>query len=240
MSYNRPVTRSDPTLTGRCLGCDYLLRDLPTPRCPECGRPFDPLDPTTMRTGRAGDDLRRWFFARLGWQGVLVTAFPMLLLVWVFSSPGPYYMGLIMVFVIGALALVPTAALTARASGGKVRRGTLLIVTVLTCASVVFVELPLRVRFALSIPAMNRLLLDVRANPDAPQPQRRWVGLYEIGEVRPPRSGGLSGSGITRFYEPGSLENGFAYSDTPIRGYPGINPGAGGHLFGGWYWFSDD
>lgn len=34
-----------------CLGCGYRLRGLPEPRCPECGRPFDPDDPRTMHVG---------------------------------------------------------------------------------------------------------------------------------------------------------------------------------------------
>ncbi|UCG17631.1 MAG: hypothetical protein JSV19_06290, partial [Phycisphaerales bacterium] len=29
---------------GRCRVCDYDLRGLPEPRCPECGSPFDPAD----------------------------------------------------------------------------------------------------------------------------------------------------------------------------------------------------
>ena len=33
---------------GHCKGCGYSLRALTLPRCPECGRPFDPDDPTTM------------------------------------------------------------------------------------------------------------------------------------------------------------------------------------------------
>ncbi len=33
----------------RCLGCGYSLRGLAEPRCPECGRPFDPADPTSVR-----------------------------------------------------------------------------------------------------------------------------------------------------------------------------------------------
>ncbi len=32
----------------RCLGCGYLLRGLPAPRCPECGRSFDPAIAKTM------------------------------------------------------------------------------------------------------------------------------------------------------------------------------------------------
>ena len=33
----------------RCLGCGYLLRGLSVPRCPECGRPYDPGDARTYR-----------------------------------------------------------------------------------------------------------------------------------------------------------------------------------------------
>ena len=33
-----------------CLGCRYPLGGLPEPRCPECGRPFDPDDPKTFGT----------------------------------------------------------------------------------------------------------------------------------------------------------------------------------------------
>ncbi|MEW6251117.1 MAG: hypothetical protein AB1716_10755 [Planctomycetota bacterium] len=31
----------------RCLGCGYILDGLPEPRCPECGRWFDPGNPDT-------------------------------------------------------------------------------------------------------------------------------------------------------------------------------------------------
>jgi hypothetical protein len=31
----------------RCLGCAYILEHLEAPRCPECGRIFDPLNPAT-------------------------------------------------------------------------------------------------------------------------------------------------------------------------------------------------
>ena len=32
-----------------CLDCDYSLHNLSENRCPECGRAFDPDDPTTYR-----------------------------------------------------------------------------------------------------------------------------------------------------------------------------------------------
>lgn len=41
--------RIDYTESARCISCGYLLRGLPEPRCPECGRGFNPNDPTTMK-----------------------------------------------------------------------------------------------------------------------------------------------------------------------------------------------
>ena len=46
-----------PLAGARCLACDYLLEGLPTPTCPECGRPFDPDDP--------GSYFPPWFRSRL-------------------------------------------------------------------------------------------------------------------------------------------------------------------------------
>jgi hypothetical protein len=42
----------DPRDGALCLGCNYPLRGLREPRCPECGRAFDPDDPWTMNIGR--------------------------------------------------------------------------------------------------------------------------------------------------------------------------------------------
>lgn len=33
----------------QCLRCSYLLEGLPENRCPECGQPFDPADPSTWK-----------------------------------------------------------------------------------------------------------------------------------------------------------------------------------------------
>ena len=32
-----------------CIDCDYALKKLESNRCPECGRPFDPQNPSTYR-----------------------------------------------------------------------------------------------------------------------------------------------------------------------------------------------
>ena len=41
---------------GRCRVCDYDLRGLPKPRCPECGTPFDPAEvPALAQDGHTAD-----------------------------------------------------------------------------------------------------------------------------------------------------------------------------------------
>ncbi len=41
---------------GRCRVCDYDLRGLPKPRCPECGTPFDPVEvPALAQDGHTSD-----------------------------------------------------------------------------------------------------------------------------------------------------------------------------------------
>jgi hypothetical protein len=43
-----------------CSTCDYRLRGLPEPVCPECGQPFDPDDPTTYAIEPRRRRRRRW------------------------------------------------------------------------------------------------------------------------------------------------------------------------------------
>ena len=45
-----------------CVACGYPLYGLPSQTCPECGRWFDPRDPSTFRVGGQTPDWRR--FAR--------------------------------------------------------------------------------------------------------------------------------------------------------------------------------
>ncbi len=44
----------------RCLKCGYLLRGLPTPVCPECGRTFEPADPATYDIRPPGRRRKKW------------------------------------------------------------------------------------------------------------------------------------------------------------------------------------
>ena len=59
----------------RCSGCDYALDHLPSKRCPECGREFDPQDPTSFNDPLAPRKrvVSSWWFlgAALVWTQVV-------------------------------------------------------------------------------------------------------------------------------------------------------------------------
>jgi hypothetical protein len=55
-----------------CLGCGYSLKGLTDPRCPECGREFDSLDPRTF--GKSAPSARRRRFVVFA----LIGAYPLL------------------------------------------------------------------------------------------------------------------------------------------------------------------
>jgi hypothetical protein len=50
----------------RCLACGYILDGLPEPRCPECGRAFDPARPETYQSRcKSGRGHLLWALAAL-------------------------------------------------------------------------------------------------------------------------------------------------------------------------------
>jgi hypothetical protein len=86
-----PVTLSIPA-DAHCLSCNYPLSHLPTPRCPECGRPFDPADPFTMNVGRPLSPLALRILAPARWPKPLAYTLASLLTLWSLLLPGygPY------------------------------------------------------------------------------------------------------------------------------------------------------
>jgi len=87
----------------RCLGCGYILENLPAPRCPECGRKFDPANSSTycmeLKSGR------KYLLAAM--IGLLLVALPALGLVAGQSLPGVFGGGDMLM----ACAFVPLAPL---------------------------------------------------------------------------------------------------------------------------------
>jgi hypothetical protein len=62
----------------RCLGCGYILDGLPEPRCPECGRGFDPDDAETFVESTT--DARNCFLLAIAGLAVLALGLAILLL----------------------------------------------------------------------------------------------------------------------------------------------------------------
>jgi hypothetical protein len=177
-----------------------------------------------------------------------------------FTSPEPHYLwnlavpllvvvygGLVVpmiVFLVGGLFglfkldvyryAVP--ALTHRGPGHVRRRRYYLFALLFTAAAMLSImfHVPLYARFALSRPAMDAFVADVRANPDAVRPAIMRVGWYVLETA--PR---LRRDAALMFNLAGDTEAGFTYSATPIED-PGGSKGAGGSLRGGWYWYSNE
>jgi hypothetical protein len=70
------TTGSEPRATpteGLCLDCNYPLRGLADPRCPECGRAFDAADARSFNPGKPMPRWMRWWLKPAG-RGMLICA----------------------------------------------------------------------------------------------------------------------------------------------------------------------
>jgi hypothetical protein len=77
------------TKVGACWECGYSLRGLETPRCPECGRAFDPADAMTMNMGISVGPVKRFMMRPPGWPLYLLTAVAAVWSFWAAASPTP-------------------------------------------------------------------------------------------------------------------------------------------------------
>src|SRR5215207_7045524 len=73
---------------GLCLDCGYALHGLPEPRCPECGRAFDPLDPKTMNMGRELSELAKWVLGPVRWPVSVMSYAAVAVALWYARLPG--------------------------------------------------------------------------------------------------------------------------------------------------------
>ena len=80
-------TEQESTHLGACWECGYSLRGLDSRRCPECGRPFDPADPTTMNMGRNVGPVSKWLMRPPGAPTLTLTAAAVLASLWACAVP---------------------------------------------------------------------------------------------------------------------------------------------------------
>jgi hypothetical protein len=179
-----------------CLDCGYVLDHLAEPRCPECGRPFDPRDPSTFTTPAEYFKWRRWAqpppmtnviaVGVLGTFSLVCASGGTLFADIVICLYLPVLVGLLIEFVVRV-----RAALRARQCAtsflpasrrGPWRWAILPSVTLLLVSSCID-PWPLRARFALSRPAFERVVreLDAGAHPNR---RKQSIGLYSITSIR--------------------------------------------------------
>ena len=188
-----------------CLGCGYSLRGLPEHICPECGRAFDPGDPSTYRQGGSKPYWLRWAAPPKSWHGVVAAACTLGLLSG-YSEPGPrtvlpsspgfcclsapaIVLALAMLIVNYAARMTATAFDSTRAvldrdrlPKGSAARWAVLPLCLIVLASASVTRWPLRARFELSRAALEETAHGYRDGTlTSKRPGR--VGLFHFSDV---------------------------------------------------------
>jgi hypothetical protein len=177
----------------RCLGCKYPLRGLTINRCPECGREFDPNNPKTMYWGRMPGRIGRALLRPPGLLLQSVSAVIVATLFYEASAPeGAMFPDIGLGFVVSILLIavwlgrLVISAILARyfaaplfANRSVGRRWISWPIAILLCVVLIESGAPLRVRFWISRPAMDRLAQEIMQLPlgGSKWPNRN-VGLY--------------------------------------------------------------
>lgn len=236
--------------TARCLGCGYALRELTLPRCPECGRGFDPRDERTF----AGEAIRPWLRLMARPPSFLHVAFAIALtsaILYGRSLPAAAYDPLAPSLpVCGAAAALPVwifwyllrMATTSRASiEGSIRGDELLrrrrwLVTPTCLVLIVLMfcgDWPLRMRFGLSKWAFERearqALLASGGSAYLTTLGPRLVGLYHVDQIE------IYGNRVD-FYVGSSVVDSVGFT---FDAQPGATITPTGQLAGTWDTFED-
>jgi hypothetical protein len=217
---------TDAQDTAACLGCGYALRGLTQHACPECGRAFDPADPDTM----AGADRARvsmWLAnTPMGWMMASATAALVLVLLWNESRPGGQFpTGCFAVIVLAATGFswvirVASQINTPERFSRSWLTAPLIVITALL---LIHFDLPVRARFALSRPAMERQLGLPSSNP-------MILGLYDVRQIE------MSGQ-VTLFYTGTSFLYDVGLMHVPADGVHSETAIQRVDLGGGWWTF---
>lgn len=227
LTTHAPGDSSDPTADKtRCLGCGYWLDGLCQPRCPECGRSFDPLDPTTFLTGTERLKWRRWAQPPPLWNLALAAVATLAILDDASKPLPPNFMMYLLgpFFVIGLAVdyIVRLGALRSdrrRAAGDrqphthrKFWRWFVLPMGWLIALAAIVSDWDLHKRFELSQPAFDRVVANIQPGQEA-DTGFRVIGLYYVWEVRrtgPSRIEFVTGQGLIH-------DVGFLYDQAPSK-----------------------
>jgi len=190
-----PRMGDDTSPLGLCLDCNYALHGLPNPRCPECGREFDPADPQTMNMGRPLTAMKLWILGPIHWHVTLLTWAAMAFALWFARLPGGKVRNSPALWILIAmgglwLAWPIVRRIVGRRCGwpqslllrGQKQR--IIVGFVLLLAAVgVWYRVPLKLAMWISRPAMDRMAKEL-IDSKQPYGEDRWVGVYKARRVK--------------------------------------------------------
>lgn len=230
-----PTTSLDPQKLPHCLKCGYSLTGLTEPRCPECGREFDPLDPRSFQIGPL-NRLQRAALAAPGriFNGAAVAT--AILTCAAAAPPGGYFLLILIVvkawIVLAAVWVVRSilrgiAASRANATLSKAdaRRWAFAPTAFLATILLVVLSAPFWFTYWVSRPFMDSVAQQSRSEmPNAPM-----IGLYPVARIER-----IEGGIRFRIWGGGFLnETGFAYC--PDHPPPAYGEDLYKHVSDGWY-----
>ena len=235
----------DPPI-GLCLTCGYALHGLPTPRCPECGREFDPLDPSTMNMGRELSELAKFVLGPVRWPVSLMSWGAIGVALWYARLPGGQIAGSSSIWILMGLGVLwilwPIVRVIAAKRYGwptsLLMRGQRLRlavgVSICLAALAIYYQLPLKAALYVSRPAMDRLATELLDSGNQ-YADDRWCGVYKATRVGVIPTPGHSRGGVRITVEESNraYRSGFVYlphADTKRnyrRGYQ--------YVGGGWW-----
>jgi hypothetical protein len=226
LGHEPPPPRANPAgkPIGLCLTCGYALHGLPTPRCPECGREFDPLDPKTMNMGRELSELAKFVLGPVRWPVSLMSWGAIVIALWYARLPGGQIVQSSSIWILGGLGalwmLWPIVRIVAARKYGwptsLLMRGQRLRLMVGICivAAVVAIvyQLPLKAALYISRPAMDRLAREVLDSGNQ-YADDRWCGVYKATRVKVIPTAGNPRGGVRITVEESNraYRSGFAY-----------------------------
>src|SRR5438128_3659245 len=176
-----------PDRLGLCLACNYSLHGLPMPRCPECGREFDPADPATMNMGRELTPAMKWLLGPLRWPISAVTVCSLLFALWAARLPGGLVRNSMSLWILVAIGMLWLVWPVVRLIVGKrcgwpqsllmrgQRQRVLVGVVVLAAAGAVWRNAPLKSALMVSRPSMDRMARKLLASGKF-YADDQWVG----------------------------------------------------------------
>lgn len=215
------------------MDCAYWLVNLPTQRCPECGRWFDPADPSTYQQASKKVGWRRLASSLSSRQCVI---FAVLSLYGIVNASGPaqweagsicmvafvgvpLWLGILLLYVVRTAATWldrERAKLDDSERSGRWRWWVVPICAVLVVSSWIY-PWPLLLRFRLSQTAFEAAVADYQMGATF---RGKWVGLYYVKNAHPITYTGPGGRTTVGFVTGSNVLDPVGFEYDPLPNHP--------------------